>query len=89
MSAMDIKLHRNQEEVDRPSLLKSQRAFAFLRDLKEELRKVSWTSREELVFATKAVVGTTFFLGLGIYLVDLIIKGFLDLVALVVRYVFG
>lgn len=89
MSAMDIKLHRSQGEVGEPPTSKRRWTFTFLRDLKEELRKVSWTSREELAFATKAVVGTTFFMGLSIYFVDLVIKGSLDVVAWVVRYIFG
>lgn len=68
---------------------KPKAAFGFIRELKEELKKVSWTTKAELIFFTKIVVGSTFLLGLGIYLVDLCIKGVLDFIGMSVRYIFG
>jgi len=68
---------------------KTRRFFSFIQELKEELRKVSWTTKEELTFATKAVIGSIFVLGLSIYVVDLFIKGILDFISLAVRYMFG
>jgi preprotein translocase subunit SecE len=62
---------------------------AFIRDLKEELRKVTWTPKEELLFCTKIVVASTFLLGIGIYLVDLLIKGVLNGIAGLVHLIFG
>ncbi|MBI5274361.1 MAG: preprotein translocase subunit SecE [Chlamydiales bacterium] len=59
----------------------------FFYDLKEELKKVSWTSKQELFLCTKVVIGTTFCFGLGIYLVDLVIKGSLDLLNMLVKLV--
>jgi preprotein translocase subunit SecE len=56
---------------------------------KEELKKDSWTTKEELKFSNQMVVATTFLFGLGIYVVDLIIKGFLDGIALIVHFIFG
>ena len=50
----------------------------YVRELKEELKRVSWTSRDELVLSTKIVVGTTFVFGLGVYLVDLVVRGALN-----------
>ena len=50
----------------------------YVRELKEELKRVSWTSKEELFLSTKIVVGATFMFGLGIYLVDLVIQGSLN-----------
>ena len=61
----------------------------FLRDVKEELKKVSWTTKAELIQSTKAVVGATFFLGLGIYLIDLSIKGFLHFIGLIAHLLGG
>ncbi len=61
----------------------------YLRELKEELRKVTWTSKEELIVFTKIVVGATFALGLGIYGVDLLIKGGLNGFGTLVRLIFG
>lgn len=91
MRAMDARINSNRTtaETSGYSSSKKKRVFAFIQDLKEELKRVSWTTRDELKFSTKMVVGTTFFLGLGIYLVDLAIKGCLDLIALIVRLIFG
>jgi preprotein translocase subunit SecE len=90
MCAMDVKL--NQPRItDTAAQRKSKiaRFFGYIQELKEELRKVSWTTKDELKFSTKAVVAATFVLGLGIYLVDLVIKGCLDFISLAVHFIFG
>ena len=91
MCAMDARINHNRTNADinAHAAPKKKRAFTFIQDLKEELKKVSWTTQEELKFSTKMVVGATFFLGMGIYFVDLVIKGCLDLVTLVVHFIFG
>ena len=71
------------------SLASRKSFFSYIQDLKDELKKVSWTSQEELVFSTKMVVITTFFFGLGIYFVDFVIKGGLELVKTVIHFIFG
>jgi preprotein translocase subunit SecE len=77
-------------DAERSSAVKSRKTlFSYIQDLKEELRKVSWTSQEELRFSTKMVVLATFAFGLGIYLVDFLIKGGLDLIKTIVRFIFG
>jgi len=63
--------------------------FVYIQELKEELKKVSWTTREELRFATKAVVLSTLVFGLGIYLEDFIIRGFLNAIKMTVHFIFG
>lgn len=91
MCAMDVKLNQNPPSSDAPvqQVSTKRSLFTFVRELKQELRKVSWTTKEELKLSTKIVVGATFLFGLGIYFVDLIVKGCLDFVALVVRLIFG
>jgi preprotein translocase subunit SecE len=90
MCAMDVKLNQPRvTETATPRTSKTMRFFEYVQELKDELRKVSWTTKEELKFSTKAVIGTTFVLGLGIYLVDLIIKGCLDFISIAVHYIFG
>ncbi|MBX9924091.1 MAG: preprotein translocase subunit SecE [Rhabdochlamydiaceae bacterium] len=70
--------------------VKSKRSgFSYIQELKEELKKVSWTSQEELRFATKMVVMTTLFFGIGIYLVDFLIKGSLEMIRTVIHFIFG
>jgi preprotein translocase SecE subunit len=58
-------------------------------ELKEELKKVSWTAPEELWLSTKVVIASIFLCGFSIYFFDLVIKGVLDNVALLVRFIFG
>lgn len=50
----------------------------YLGDIKEEFKKITWTSPEELRTYTKIVVTGTFLLGMGIYLMDLTIQGVLS-----------
>ena len=66
-----------------------QSRVGYIRELKEELKKVTWTTKDELIFCTKIVVGSTFILGIGIYFIDLIIKGALNGFGSLVRLIFG
>jgi preprotein translocase subunit SecE len=88
---MDVKINQtrlsNDASVQQGS--KKKRTFGYVQELKEELKKVSWTTKEELKLSTKVVIGATFLLGIGIYLFDLVIKGCLDFVALIVHFIFG
>ncbi len=65
------------------------RLSVVIREFKEELKKVSWTTKDELKLFTKIVVTATFVLGMGIYVVDLLIKGCLQLIGNVVHLIFG
>ena len=55
--------------------------------MKEEMKKVSWTSKEELKICGKIVIGSIFVLGIGIYLVDLFIRLTLDGIGNLVRLI--
>ena len=68
---------------------KTKSFFEALEALKEEFKKVSWPTQEELRFSTKVVIGSIFVFGFGIYFFDLAIKGFLDSIALFMRLIFG
>lgn len=69
---------------------KSQKSlFVYIQELKDELKKVSWTNKEELRFSTKTVVSAMLFFGIGIYLVDFLIKGSLDVIRTVLHFIFG
>ena len=63
--------------------------LSWLDGLKTELKKVTWTTKDELVLFTKIVVGSTFALGLGIYAVDLVIKGVLNGFGALIHLIFG
>lgn len=68
---------------------KKQPRISHVQEFKDELKKVTWTTRDELLLCTKVVVGATFALGIGIYLIDLGIKGVLDGFAGIIRLIFG
>lgn len=53
--------------------------------LKQEVRLIHWTSPEELRLYTQVVVGATFFFGMGVYGVDVVIHGALQLLSWAVR----
>ena len=61
----------------------------YIEDIKTELKQVTWTSKEELFAYTKIVVGATFLLGLGVYLVDLGIQLTLDMLTWLTRITIG
>jgi len=63
--------------------------FAHIQELKAELKKVSWTTREELRFSTKAVVVATLVFGLGIYVVDFVVRSCLEATKALVHVIFG
>jgi len=50
------------------------KAQGFIKEMREEMKKVSWTTREELRICGKIVIGTVFALGFGIYFIDLCIR---------------
>ena len=62
---------------------------SYISELKAELKKVTWTTKEELILFTKIVVGSTFALGLGIYAADLLIKGALNGFGALIHLIFG
>jgi len=72
-----------------PIKIKKKNNLSYFREVQQELGKVSWTSKEEIRFCTKVVVGSTFVFGLGIYLIDLVLRGALDLVFLIGKLIGG
>ena len=71
------------------STIVEKKKLSYFREVQNELRKVTWTSRQELIFSTKAVIIATFLFGLVTYGVDLGIRGVLDFAGHIVRMVFG
>ena len=61
----------------------------YFRDVQAELKKVSWTTKIELVSCTKIVLGTTFIFSIAIYIADLVIKNALHVVSLIAKVLFG
>ncbi len=61
----------------------------FVGEVKQELKRVDWTSKDELFAYTKIVVACIFAFGLSIYLIDLVIRGALDFMNLFVKWLVG
>lgn len=68
---------------------KPQASFDFFGEVKQEFKKVTWTSRDELKAYTKIVVLATFISGMLLYLLDLFVKGTLDGLGGLVRLITG
>ena len=65
-----------------------QEKISYLEEMKQEIKKISWPTRGEIVQSTKVVIGSTFFLGFSVYLVDLFVKGVLDSTARIMKVLF-
>ncbi|MGE5195933.1 MAG: preprotein translocase subunit SecE [Anaerolineae bacterium] len=86
---MSIEMELKAKPIRSTPEVSRQRILGFIKELKEELKKVNWTTKAELQFCTKIVIAATFAFGLGIYVIDLLIKSCLDLVKVVVHLIFG
>jgi len=59
-----------------------------LGEFKSEMRKLTWPAKDEVIRGTKAVLASLFVFGLGIYVVDLAIRGALNLIQTAVNVLF-
>jgi preprotein translocase subunit SecE len=71
------------------TIIPQKKKQSFFREVINELKKVTWTTREELLASTKAVVVATFAFGLMIYLCDLVIRGTITGIGSLIRMIFG
>jgi preprotein translocase subunit SecE len=62
--------------------------LSFIASMKQEVKKISWPSKEEIFQYTRIVIGSTFFLGFSVYVVDLFLKGVLDSIARIIKMLF-
>ncbi len=77
-------------DKDRMStIIPQKKKQSFFREVINELKKVTWTSKEELLMSTKAVIIATFVFGLMIYVCDLLIRGTVTGIGTLVRMIFG
>lgn len=90
VKAMDDKKLQQRPEVSSDSVKNvGKRAESYLSEIKSEFSKITWTSKEELKTYTQLVVGATFVCGLGVYLIDLFIRGCLGTLDMILRWIFG
>ena len=84
-----VKEGPSKESFAKEAAWRSWKPKEFVGDIKEELKKINWTSPAELRTYTKIVVASTFIAGMGIYFIDLIIQVSLNGLALIARLIAG
>ncbi|MBA3721347.1 MAG: preprotein translocase subunit SecE [Parachlamydiaceae bacterium] len=84
---MEIKKTQQITATDNPVTKK--KAADFVTEMKGEVSKIQWTSKDELITYTKIVVGMTFVFGMAIYFTDLIIQGSLHALNGLLRLIGG
>ena len=72
-----------------PSKAAIKKGSSYLTEIKTEFNKITWTSKEELIFYTKLVVGATFISGIAVYIIDLSIRSVLGALETIVKFIFG
>lgn len=78
-----------KKDLLKQELKKRHKGPGYFHQVKDELKKVTWTTSKELALCTKIVIGVTFLFGIGIYVADLGIKGALNLVGSLIRLILG
>jgi len=63
--------------------------LSYLRELRNELKKISWTSKTEIIFSTKVVIIATFVFGFAIYGVDFMIRGAMNMLGAIMQSILG
>lgn len=86
VKSMDIK---KTQQTTPTQILSTKRVQEFASEIKGEIQKITWTSRDELIFYTKLVVGATFLFGMAIYLLDLLIQASLVGLDFILRFISG
>ena len=61
----------------------------FASEVKQELKRVDWTTKEELQSYTKIVVACIFLFGFSIYCVDLLLRTGLGGINFLVKWIVG
>ncbi|MFZ4773519.1 MAG: preprotein translocase subunit SecE [Chlamydiia bacterium] len=74
--------------VQFPTATAAKKRTSLLSDFKAEMRKLTWPSKADVARGTKAVLASLFVFGLGIYIVDLSIRGALNLIHTAVNVLF-
>jgi preprotein translocase subunit SecE len=61
------------------------RFFSFLKEVKAEMKKVTWPSRRETANTTVVVILSVFFFGFYLFFMDIIFSRIIDLIKLLKR----
>jgi len=72
-----VKMDVNKKQSKVATKSDGKKLLNFFKDVKQELGRVEWTSKDELKVYVKIVLVSTFCFAMGVYLVDLAIRGVL------------
>lgn len=86
VKSMEVK---KTEQVSADQNYSVRRVRDFAGEVKSEIQKITWTSRDELRTYTKIVVGATFLFGMAIYFLDLLIQGTLSSLNSILSFISG
>lgn len=87
VKSMDLK--KTDESSSVRSFISAKKAQDFIAEIKSEIFKINWSTREELLTYTKIVVVATFVFGMAIYGTDLAIQGSLNILDMILRFIAG
>lgn len=71
------------------NIIKKNGKLFYFRQVQQELKKVSWTSRVELILGTKIALVSIFLFSMGIYFVDVFIRYMLTSINAIFKLIFG
>lgn len=86
---MEIKKHGREEQNTQEAVFKKINVREWIEGIKHEIKTIHWTSQEELRTYTQIVVGATFFFGMGVYVIDLVVHGAMNALAWISRAFVG
>lgn len=82
-------MEERKTQTQQVEKVSTKKAFTYLEEIKSEFKKVTWTSREELIVYTKVVVAFTFFFGMAVYFTDVFIHQFMVGLNNAIRWITG
>lgn len=65
----------------------TKKRLSYFREIQGEFKKVTWTTKLELIAYTKIVLGVTLVFGFLVYVVDLIIRNMLLLINIIFKWI--
>jgi preprotein translocase subunit SecE len=82
-------LEQKPQHAPRISAQPIRRSYEYFEEVKDEFLKISWTDGQEVLTYAKVVVGSTFVLGLSIYVADLFFHRVLSGLDMIFKWVVG
>ncbi len=76
-------------EAKKKEAAKGREIVNFAAEVKQELKRVDWTSKEELISYARIVVSCIFLFGFSIYCIDLLLRSGLGAINFLVKWMIG